>query len=377
MYAFACCLPLAQAWAAPTQPIPAKPPIEIKTPNKGTKPYKMLNELVHDWLDRGHIVGSAIVVVRSGKVTFAKAYGVTKHGEKNPVDLDTVFPIGSITKTFTATLFATTPLKTLLALDTQVQNNKIKVLQGTLIKNLLSHTSGFSKSDWNAKIESGWSRDQMLDTLAKSPQKTPGSYFSYNNLAFSLLENEIASTLKIPFNASIRKYIIEPLDIKRTSIGFEDFAKQNNRAYPHIWTDRKTIVPRSEYSQKYHDTVSSSAGVNSSANDLAKFLLLQMGAFPNIAAPADLRILHQSVVEAADAKVWFKDIVKAPFKSFYGYGWRVVEKGGKRIVFHGGFLGGFMNFIAFSPEDDVGIIVLNNSESPFAATTAMKFLTNI
>ena len=87
--------------------------------------------------------------------------------------------------------------------------------------------------------------------------------------------------------------------------------------------------------------------------------------------------MHEPLILAPDAKAWLREVIKAPFESFYGYGWRVLEKGGERIVFHGGWVGGFCSFIGFLPKDRVGIVVLNNSESPYALKTGMNFLLDV
>jgi len=70
---------------------------------------------------------------------------------------------------------------------------------------------------------------------------------------------------------------------------------------------------------------------------------------------------------------WLKTNRKKALHSYYGLGWRILNYDQERIVFHGGWLKGFTNFLGFIPDRKVGIVVLNNSEGNFAMQVAFTF----
>jgi len=106
---------------------------------------------------------------------------------------------------------------------------------------------------------------------------------------------------------------------------------------------------------------------------MALFLQLQMGGKPEILNAQDLLPFHTPVVNAPDVLNWMRSHLKGELKSYYGLGWRILDQDEKRMVFHGGYLKGFVNFLAFIPYRKIGIIILNNGESSFSAETAMMF----
>jgi beta-lactamase class C len=339
--------------------------------------YEGLETFIQEWVDQKQVVGASVVVVKSGVVGFAKSYGVRKLGSKERVDLNTVFQLGSVTKTFTASLFATSALKNKMSLDAKLIAHKKGIHPDTRIKHLLSHSSGIESPGWNIKIESGYTRSQLFQSLIKLQQKKPGEVFSYNNFAYSLLEEEINATLGMPYSNAIQSFILNPLEMNRTTVGYEVFSRQENRAYPHVFTPKKRIEVRSRFSKNYHNTVVSSAGINSSGNDMGKFLSFLMGDYPQLASRKDLELFHTKVITAPDAKKWLKSHFQEPFGSYYGYGWRILQKGDDTIVFHGGWVGGFCNIIAIVPKKNIGIAILNNNENSFAMKTALYFLSEV
>lgn len=321
-----------------------------------------LDSYIQDQIKKDNAVGCAVAVVENGKVVFMKAYGVLKKGDEAPVNLDTVFQLGSISKPISATLIA------LL-----VKEKRIDISKGTAIHNVLSHTTGYSRAGWNQKIEEGLSREVILEQLMDAEQSPPGQRFDYHNFVYSLMEEIVISTLKQPFQKALEEKVFRPLGMKLASAGDKDFKAQSNYAWPHQRNKNGDLYSCEDYSHKYHQTVCSAAGVNASIKDMALFLQLQMGAKPKILTTQDLLPFHTPVANAPDALNWMRSRFKGDLKSYYGLGWRILDQDEKRMVFHGGYLNGFISFLAFIPDRKIGIVILNNSESSFSADVAMTF----
>ena len=333
-------------------------------------PLQKLDQHIQSQLNQEKAVGCAVAVVYHGKIIFIKAYGFKKKGDKSPIGINTVFQLGSVSKPISASLVAILQKQNLLSVSNSVTSYYPHILSETTIKHLLSHTSGYNRTGWNSKIEAGQTRSQLLKQLTKSKQKIPGKTFDYHNLSYSLIEEIIAKTCQQSFKEAIYERLLKPLNMINTSVGYDDFELQQNRAWPHQEYECKW-KPSKHYSHLYHKAVCASAGINSNIKDMATFLQLQMGEFPNILTTNDLDGFHAPITVAPDALRWFNQSSNA--KSYYGQGWRIVDYNDGRLIFHGGMIKGFCNFLGFIQNKNIGIVILHNGESSFSFKTAMMF----
>jgi beta-lactamase class C len=321
----------------------------------------------------GKIIGTSVAVVEKGNTVFLKSYGVRKRGADEPIDADTLFQLGSISKPLAATFFAAAEKKDLVELDMPVPcpgglDGKITA------SDALSHKSGIKRWGWNNKIERGLSRETMVKQLCSSKQLgVSGETFDYHNLAFSLIENLLTEMTKMSFKIGLKKYLLDPIGMSRTSAGYLELLSDTNRAWPHVAVRRRGFVPSKKYSRGYHQSAMSAGGINSCAKDMAKFLKLQFGLYPEVASLKDLKAYHDPVIRVRGPNGCFR-LTRDKVQTYYGHGWRIVDLGGDRIVFHTGWVKGFTNLLAFSPKHQIGIVVLNNSESGFSFQTGMHFM---
>jgi beta-lactamase class C len=118
------------------------------------------------------------------------------------------------------------------------------------------------------------------------------------------------------------------------------------------------VQPKDSY---YH--VAPAAGVNSSIHDMALWLIAQMGHRPDVLSASLLNEIHTPQVITPG------EMRGAPWRrarltnAYYALGWRVFNYNGHTLVFHGGAVQGYRGLIAFLPDEDVGMVVLWNSES--------------
>jgi beta-lactamase class C len=332
-----------------------------------------LDQHIQSQVQQKKAIGCAVAVVSEGKIVFMKAYGSRKKGEQAPIDLNTVFQLGSISKPISASLIALLQKQNLLSVETAVEKYYPPVLPTTTIQHLLSHTTGYSRVGWNQKIEAGIPRPSLLTLLAGSPQNTPGQTFDYHNVAYSLIEKVIATTCQQSFKEALTERLLRPLGMNQTSVGYADFIAQSNRAWPHRENEKYRWKPSKNYSHFYHEAVSASGGINANIKDMGTFLQFQMQGYPDMLSTEDLQKFHTPVVTAPDALSWFQGLTTGAMQSSYGQGWRILDYHNGRLVFHGGLLKGFSNFLGFLPERNIGIVILHNAEGRFALKTAMMF----
>lgn len=329
-----------------------------------------VNQFIEDQLRQQKTVGCAVAIVDQGKIVFIKSYGVLKKGKKELVNKKTIFQLGSISKTLTGTLVAKLVKEEHLHLDMPAQGFVPSIAPQTTLRHILSHTTGFSRQQWNQKIEAGTSRELLLTTLSTMPNQ-PGRSYDYHNFVFSLAEEAISISMQAPFATVMKAMLLDPLGMRNTTVGPVDFAHTLNFSWPHQKNDKGAFYASKGYSSNYHKTVCSAGGINSNITDMAIFLQVQLGDKPEFLTIDDLASFHNPYVVAPDALNWIK--TNKPIQSYYGLGWRSLDYGQTRIVFHGGWLRGFVNFLGFIPAKKVGIVVLNNSEGSFAKNVALAF----
>lgn len=346
-----------------------------------SEPIKQLTQQIKRLIKTKKIPGCAIAIVEQDKIVYMKAFGVRKMAKgkrREPINLDTVFQLGSISKPITATLIAILQKRGTLNIDQPARVHLPWISSNTTPRHLLSHTSGYIRTGWNNKIEANTPRITLVRDLSAHPQSMPGETFDYHNLAFSLLEDILMHATKSPFENLLQRYLFTPLGMTSTSCGYRPFERNQNKAWPHQITKKGALVPSSTLSQFYHAHVPSAGGMNANIRDMANFLLLQLNGQANLIDEEDLTIFHTPTTATKDALTWFRnEAAGIKVNAWYGLGWRIVDIDDRRIVYHGGWLKGFKNFMAFLPDRKVGIIILHNSEGNFSKNEAIRFLRKI
>lgn len=352
--------------------------IAVSASSVSPEALKKLDDHVKKKIYEGKAIGCAIAVLDHDKVVFLKTYGVKKKGTQEKIDANTIFQIGSISKPITATVLAILHKSGGLNVHDSAQIHLPYLDPETKIHHILAHTTGYNRMGWNNKIESSVFRPQLLKELIATPcLRKPGKEFDYHNVVYSLLEEILECSQKLSFKDIVYERLFKPLGMKRATVGYDDFIKQDNKAWPHtIGNKSKKFYPSKSYSKLYHGAVASAAGVNASVTDMISFLRLQMIGDDNLLSKEDLELFHQPHTSAPDLFLWLKDEMKGKLRSYYGLGWRIVENDTCRVVFHGGYVKGFISFIGFLPDKKIGIIVLHNGQNIFSAETGIRFLSD-
>ncbi len=107
-------------------------------------------------------------------------------------------------------------------------------------------------------------------------------------------------------------------------------------------------------------------------------LLFQLNGKEKLIDAQELELFYTPVIPTKNSMPWLKkELPGSDIKASYGLGWRILDLNNRRIIFHGGWLKGFLNIIAFIPDRKIGIVILHNSETSFALKTAINFLRKI
>ena len=284
-------------------------------------------------------------------------YGAFEKGDKRPLDGDTIFEIGSITKVFTALLAADMARRGEVKLDDPIQKYlppaaKIPERGGkqiTLI-DLATHTSALPRmpENFRPKDPSRPYVDYTVDALfsflsSYELRRDIGIKYVYSNLGFGLLGLGLTHRSGMDYEKLVVTRICDPLGMKSTRINLSEPLKRRFAA-----GHSSDLVTVPEW-----DIPSSFAGagaLRSSANDLLTFLAAMMGYTDNPLAAAQKTTLS------------IRRPTGAPFEET-GLGWDIDTRGGSEIISKGGGTGGYNTFIGYSPTTRVGVVALANTSA--------------
>jgi CubicO group peptidase (beta-lactamase class C family) len=317
-----------------------------------------VDDLIHDEMQKHHVAGLALLVVENGQPIKTQGYGVANLEWNVPVDKDTVFEIGSITKQFTAACILLLAEDGKLSVDDLISShlkNTPPAWSKITIRHLLTHTSGIP----NYTVLDGFeltkhlTQDQFIQKLGAYPLSfQPGDSWSYCNSGFNLLGFIVENASGKKYWDFIQERIFTPLGM--TSTG--------NRTPGVIVPHRAAGYERTgghPINRDYDLTDIFSAGaIISTVVDMGKW---------NAALDGD-KLLKES-----SKQLWWTPtrLNNGTIKN-YGFGWTLDPLGGHKNIGHGGATSGFSATIQRFPEDKLSLIILCNADENGLATSIGK-----
>jgi len=299
-----------------------------------------------------------VIVVVDGDKSEIAAFGTLPDG-KAP-DGDTVYEIGSVTKTFTATLLAEAVLSGRVQLDEPVarllpdfkipeRNGKQITLGeiGTQHSGLPRLPSNIAPKDL-ANPYADYDAPKLRTFLAGYElPRDPGAVYEYSNLAFGLLGFALAQSEHTTYGALAERKIFKPLGMTMSGTAFTDDMLAH-------------LAPGHDAAGKPAknwdiDALAGAGAIRSTASDMLRYLKANMG-IDQTPLTAAMKFAQQPLSDMdKDARI--------------GLAWMTTSKG---IVWHNGGTGGYRSFIGFSTDGRHGVVILANT---FADTDDLGFAT--
>ncbi|MEY4589776.1 MAG: hypothetical protein RL497_1852, partial [Pseudomonadota bacterium] len=266
-----------------------------------SKPYyKQFEDYVREVI-APRVPGVALAIVADGQVQVLNGFGIRAVGDAQPVNVDTVFRLASVSKTVASGAAAIAVRDKLLSWDTTVQSkmphlefsNPAYGRQLTL-KDILAQRSGLPKHTYTHLIEEHIPYPETLERLkyvnfACPPRKC----YSYQNVVYSLSGDMIKAATGKSYEAYTVEKLFRPLNMHTASLGLSAFDASTNKAMPHIWR-AKGWSPTGSVDHNYY-SVGPAAGVNASIRDMSQWLLAQLGHKPDVLPPALLNDMQQKI----------------------------------------------------------------------------------
>jgi D-alanyl-D-alanine-carboxypeptidase/D-alanyl-D-alanine-endopeptidase len=338
-------------------------------PKKELLPSDVLIDRVEEYMPNVSIV----IGIVSPDGTHVYSYGNISKENSTNVNGDSIFDIGSITKTFTTTLLVDMIKRGLISLDDPIEkylpdNVKVPTYNGHMItiENLATHTSGLPD------FPAGWNRNQVYTNgqvysfLSNiTIQREPGMFANYSDFGMGLLGHILAIKSGVSYEKLVKDRILDVLGMASTGIAMNS----TDVTYPDIITSRlaKGHGGGEEVALEFIPEALQPAGaLYSTANDLMKYLSANLGLIKTrindiLQETHSIRSEYQQpAATRATAELFSSNNSLDP--SYVGLGWFIDTNLGEEIIQHSGSIDGYSSFIGFNPDKQVGLVELCSCE---------------
>ncbi len=312
-----------------------------------------VKKVIRDNVDNGKHQSLFVGIIDENDIEYY-FYGDTAKDE-NPIDENTLFEIGSVTKVFTALILADMVEKGEVNLNDPIDkflpeeiSTPSKNGRTITLFDLATHSSGlprmpdgFPIMDMDEQFQ--YDREEMYDSLSKVElSREIGSKYEYSNFGVALLGHILSLQAGQSYEELLQERVLDKFRMESTCVKQCD-ALRDRFAKPHILGFAANELNLSE------DMVGAGE-IRSSGKDMLSFLSYAMGL-----KDSDLRNsfeLTQKVNRQIDDKLSI------------GLAWHMLQKDDRTIIWHNGATNGFTSFVGFDPESNQGVVVLTNSMNP-------------
>lgn len=314
------------------------------------------------------VPGVGIGIVQDGKVVFADGFGVRELGKPDKVDGDTLFMIASNTKAMTTLMLARLVEQGKFGWDTPVTQllptfklGDADTTRQVKVEHLICACTGLPRQDLEWLLQSkGSTPESVMKTLATmQPTSKFGELFQYSNpmaAAAGFAGGHVLypdKELGAAYAAAMQSQVFDPLGMKSTTFDYAK-AQRGDHAAPHgTDVDGKTV--RASMDLNYTIIPARPAGAAwSSVNDVLKYVQMELA---NGVLPDGKRYIGEApLLERRKKQVALGN------DAVYGMGLMVDRTWGIPVVHHGGDMLGFHSDMLWLPEQNVGAVILTNSD---------------
>jgi len=309
-----------------------------------------------------HIPAASVAILADGEI-FTTAAGILNRNTGVEADEDSVFQIGSITKTWTATLIMQLVDEGLLDIDAPVRDTVPAFAIGDdaaastiTARQLLSHVSGFEGDLFNDTGVGDDAVEKYLATIADAPQLfTPGERFSYNNAAFVVLGRIVEVLRGMSYDQALRTYLATPLGLTHVATSASE-AIMFRAALGHIPAESgDEPVPAPVWSL-VRSNVPAGSMLAMTARDLVTYGRMHLDG--GVAADGTRVLSEQSVRAMQERQVELPEL--GVMGDAWGLGWEIFDWDGGPVIGHDGGTIGQNAFLRMVPSAGVAVAVLTN-----------------
>ncbi|MDI6691193.1 MAG: serine hydrolase [Candidatus Bathyarchaeota archaeon] len=331
--------------------------------------FSLLESFIFEKMSKTHLPGLSIAIVKNGEVIYSRGFCFRDLEYGLRATPNTLYGIGSITKSFTALSIMQLAEKGKLGLEDYVSKyiplNLKSGEEPVKIWHLLSHTSGIPALAYAEAliryltgVGEKWapiaSCEDILTFMREANQwvlAKPGERLFYLNEGYVILGCVIEKLSGMSYEDYVKRNVLEPLEMNRSFFKWEDVESDLDVATPYIITRdgecKKSVYPYG---------ISADGGLISNVLDLARYITM----FLNRGTYKGNTLVSPSFIEEME-----KPRINLPLQIFggesYGYGLSITPNFlGNKLVSHGGSVLVYTAYMGYIPEKKMGIALMAN-----------------
>ncbi len=307
--------------------------------------------------------GGAVLIAKDGKIIYEKGFGVEDINTKKAINSNTLFNVGSISKTFVAFGILQLAKENKLSLDDNIYKyfpdfRDSAIAKKIKIHHLLTHSSGLpdirnvqedSVFYLSAKDEENWAPIKKAESL----EFEPGEKFNYSNPAFNGLALIIEKVSGMKWQDYIKKNIMEPARMNTSTITDGPYP-ETGVSHGYLFDGKKYF--EKDYGEEPTFAAAGNGGVWSSVEELWKY---EQAIQKNVFLDSTWIKRSRTVYNFSN----WKDSVPA----FIGLCWFVTKTNNENMIGHTGSQGGFRADYVWLPERKIFYVILCNTPKPLSA----------
>lgn len=342
--------------------------------------YSIDERLIEGDIERSlqfwQVPGASIVIIKDQKVVLAKGFGYRQQPKLDRVDANTLFPIASLTKSFTAIATGIFAEKNQSNWDSPIcsmwPSFKLPDFYASKHLTILDCLSMRAGLTGPLLDDSWWNQTHLSEkALIKALSQCSFPYgfrggFAYQNLLYSIIGQMIEQKTGKRWEEFVKEQLLQPLKMDATQVTHQAFLASNNKAFPNHWVGKEF----QECAFEPLDVINPAAGLSSNATDMVKwvqFLLDKQQVYRSIIQKTlTPQTLFQPEGFFDQDESWMQNIFFPESHLItYGMGWFIHDYKGVLIFQDPGLTAGMNALMALVPELNLGIVILNNLQAPF------------
>lgn len=332
-----------------------------------------IEALMAEW----QVPGLSVGVVQNGEVRFLQGFGHRDLASGLEMTANTVLPIGSASKSFTALALGMLADEGVFNWDTPVQAYipwfkmyDAQISGRVTARDLLCHRTGLPSHDVHGVFCTKTRREMVEDIRYLQPSADFRTRLQYQNQMVALAGYLVEVISGKTWEGFVRERVFQKLQMNSSFFSINDMQKQKEFSKPYI------PGPEGPAETNYIllNAMGPAGSINSSAADMVEYLKLQLGngkyGGEPLVSEANLAQMHAPQM-LGSPYFWKFDEFQS---TNYGFGWFVDIYRGHKLISHGGNTRGFSSLVSLLPEKDLGIVALSNMDTSFmvyAMTYAM------
>lgn len=325
-----------------------------------------------DW----NIPGVTVGIVYKDSLILAEAYGVKNSETKEELNSTTLYPVASISKSFTSASIAKLVSEGKMSWDDKVKDHlsyfklyDSYVTDHFTISDALSHRSGLKTFSGDLLwYGSDYSRVEVVKRAAMlDPEHEFRTKFGYSNIMYIAAGEVIEKVSGISWDEYIKQNFFEKLGMNNSYTSFTQIPENADITKPHNWESDSVNTPIEFMNW---DNIGAAGAIISNIKDMSKYIKFQLN---KGVWNGDTIINQGEIIKMRTPHVNFSVNEFAnngdlnTFFNGYGLGWSVFDYNGFKALGHSGGYDGIISYLCIVPEKDLGFIVLTNTNTVFYA----------